>query len=105
MLLVLGMEAAIWGCLPRVLQRIAWVLVLALLSLATVAQANQTVFTTQTPALPDVSDAGTSYELGMKFQSATNGYITAIRYWKAATETAPTKVKSGPPRAVPRSPR
>jgi hypothetical protein len=68
------------------LHRIAWFLILALLSLATVAQANQTVFTTQTPALPDVSDAGTSYELGMKFQSATSGYIKAIRYWKAPTE-------------------
>src|SRR5579883_1860254 len=50
------------------------------------AQTNETVFTTQTPSNPNVTD-GTSYELGMKFQSAVAGQITAIRYWKASSET------------------
>ena len=49
------------------------------------AQANQTVFTTQKPAFE--SSDGVSYELGMKFQSAKIGQITAIRYWKAVNET------------------
>jgi Domain of unknown function (DUF4082) len=44
-----------------------------------------TVFTTQVPAF-EWSD-GVSYELGMKFQSAKAGQITAIRYWKAVNET------------------
>jgi Domain of unknown function (DUF4082)/Bacterial Ig-like domain (group 1) len=47
---------------------------------------NQTVFTNQTPSIPDISD-GVPYELGMKFRSATAGQISAIRYWKAASET------------------
>ncbi|MBU7587107.1 MAG: DUF4082 domain-containing protein [Nostoc sp. TH1S01] len=47
---------------------------------------NQKVFTTQTPTISDVSD-GVAYELGMKFQSAKGGQITAIRYWKATSET------------------
>jgi hypothetical protein len=45
----------------------------------------QTIFTTQLPGF-EWSD-GVSYELGMKFQSATAGQITAIRYWKAVNET------------------
>src|SRR5262249_18591493 len=45
----------------------------------------QSLFTTQTPASPNV--AGGPYELGMKFQVARAGSITAIRYWRAATET------------------
>jgi Domain of unknown function (DUF4082)/Bacterial Ig-like domain (group 1) len=48
---------------------------------------NQTIFTTQTPSNPNASDGGTSYELGMKFRSAKAGQITAIRYWKATSET------------------
>jgi hypothetical protein len=48
--------------------------------------ANQTIFTNQTPSNPDISD-GVGYELGMKFQSNKAGQITAIRYWKAASET------------------
>ncbi|MEH2307074.1 N,N-dimethylformamidase beta subunit family domain-containing protein [Nostoc sp.] len=46
---------------------------------------SQTVFTTQVPGF-EWSD-GVSYELGMKFQSAKSGQITAIRYWKAVNET------------------
>ncbi|MBD2772979.1 DUF4082 domain-containing protein [Iningainema tapete] len=48
--------------------------------------ANQTIFTTQTPAVPNDTD-GVPYELGLKFQSSRAGQITAIRYWKAASET------------------
>lgn len=51
------------------------------------AQTNQTIFTSQVPSLPNASDGGISYELGMKFRSAKVGRITAIRYWKAASET------------------
>lgn len=46
----------------------------------------QTVFTTQLPALPDATD-GVSYELGMKFRSFRSGKISAVRYWKAASES------------------
>lgn len=48
---------------------------------------SESVFTTQVPSIPNASDNGTSYELGMKLQSAKSGQITAIRYWKAASET------------------
>ncbi|MBW4603181.1 MAG: DUF4082 domain-containing protein [Calothrix sp. FI2-JRJ7] len=47
--------------------------------------AQQTIFTSQVPGF-EWSD-GVSYELGMKFQSAKAGQITAIRYWKAVNET------------------
>lgn len=47
---------------------------------------NQTVFTTQVPSNPNATD-GVPYELGMKFVSAKAGQITAIRHWKAASET------------------
>jgi hypothetical protein len=46
----------------------------------------QTLFSTQTPAQPDVTD-GVPYELGMKFQVARSGRITAVRYWKAASDS------------------
>ena len=46
----------------------------------------ETIFTTQTPSNPNDTD-GVPYELGLKFQSATSGQITAIRYWKAPSET------------------
>lgn len=49
------------------------------------SQPTQSVFTTQVPSF-EFSD-GIPYELGMKFQSAKPGQITAIRYWKAASET------------------
>ncbi|MBD2772090.1 DUF4082 domain-containing protein [Iningainema tapete] len=48
--------------------------------------ANQTIFTTQTPSVPNDTD-GVPYELGLKFQSTRAGQITAIRYWKAVSET------------------
>jgi hypothetical protein len=46
----------------------------------------ETVFTTQTPSSEPFTDA--PIELGMKFQSAVAGKVTAIRYWKDATEPA-----------------
>jgi hypothetical protein len=49
-------------------------------------QPNQSVFTTQTPVLPSASDNAANYELGMKFQTARGGYITAIRYWKSPSD-------------------
>jgi Domain of unknown function (DUF4082)/Bacterial Ig-like domain (group 1) len=58
-------------------------------SLAPAAQAQvaQSLFTTQTPALPNVSD-GVSYELGMKFRVARAGSVVALRYWKAPGDSA-----------------
>ena len=47
--------------------------------------APQTVFTTQAPSAPDVSD-GVPYELGMKFRSTKSGQITAIRHYKAVSD-------------------
>ncbi|MBD6617921.1 DUF4082 domain-containing protein [Komarekiella sp. 'clone 1'] len=46
----------------------------------------QTVLTTQVPSLANFTDS-VSYELGMKFRSTRGGQITAIRFWKAASET------------------
>ncbi|WP_193195812.1 N,N-dimethylformamidase beta subunit family domain-containing protein [Nostoc sp. MG11] len=46
----------------------------------------QTVLTTQVPSLANFTDS-VSYELGMKFRSSRGGQITAIRFWKAASET------------------
>src|SRR5262249_45119536 len=43
------------------------------------------LFTTQTPALPNASD-GVAYELGMRFQLANPGQITAIRYWRSSSD-------------------
>lgn len=48
-------------------------------------QTTQSVFTTQVPNFEP--NDGIPYELGMKFQSAKPGQITAIRYWKVANET------------------
>jgi hypothetical protein len=48
--------------------------------------AGQTLFTTQTPLVGNDTD-GFAEELGMKFTSTVAGQITAIRYWKASSET------------------
>ena len=48
--------------------------------------APQTVFTTQVPGATDISD-GVPYELGMKFRSTKSGQITAIRHYKAPSDT------------------
>jgi hypothetical protein len=57
----------------------------SLLALSLCANA-QSVFTTQTPAWPDVTD-GVAYELGMKFRATRAGTVSAIRFWKAASDT------------------
>jgi len=50
--------------------------------------ATETLLTTQTPQLFNVSDGSSAnYELGAKFTSAIAGHITAIRFWKASRET------------------
>ena len=48
----------------------------------------QTLFTTQTPVLTNLSDGPTvNYELGVRFLSDVAGQITAVRFWKASNET------------------
>jgi hypothetical protein len=42
------------------------------------------ILTSQTP---DTLGAGTGYEAGNQFSSSQNGYITALRFWKASGET------------------
>ncbi|MDZ8055084.1 MAG: N,N-dimethylformamidase beta subunit family domain-containing protein [Aulosira sp. ZfuVER01] len=48
---------------------------------------NQTIFTNQIPSDTNASYNGNSFEVGMKFRSAIAGQITAIRFWKADSET------------------
>ena len=52
---------------------------------ATAPDSGTSIFTTQTPTT-DFDDAP-GYETGTKFTVAANGNITAIRYWRLATET------------------
>ncbi|HVY67582.1 MAG TPA: DUF4082 domain-containing protein, partial [Patescibacteria group bacterium] len=48
----------------------------------------QTLFTNQTPTTVNNTDGtNVNYELGMRFQPAVNGQITAIRFWKSSKET------------------
>jgi hypothetical protein len=48
----------------------------------------QSLFTTQTPALVNMSDgANVNYELGMRFTATAAGQIKAIRFYKASSET------------------
>jgi hypothetical protein len=52
--------------------------------------APQSLFTNQTPTIVNTTDGAGSlgdYELGMEFRSTTAGSISAIRYYKAASET------------------
>jgi hypothetical protein len=49
------------------------------------ASSAQTLFTTQTPALPSVHVG--PYELGTELTSSVSGHITAIRFWKSSSET------------------
>jgi len=52
------------------------------------AAATETLLTTQTPQLQNVSDgSSTNYELGAKFTSNVAGHINAIRFWKSSRET------------------
>ncbi|BAY18544.1 Ig domain protein group 1 domain protein [Anabaenopsis circularis NIES-21] len=46
-----------------------------------------TIFSTQVPSIPNFTEPGNTYELGMKFRSARTGNITKIRFWKAPSET------------------
>lgn len=54
--------------------------------LATNNPPGQTLFTTQTPAVANISD-GVNYELGTAFTSDAPGLITAIRFWKDQNES------------------
>lgn len=55
---------------------------------APITAATVSVFTNQTPAVPNFTDGPTvDYEFGMRFVSATSGQIQAIRYYKAESET------------------
>jgi hypothetical protein len=48
----------------------------------------ETIFTTQTPVVTNGSDGvGVNYELGTVFSSGVAGQITAIRFWKASSES------------------
>src|SRR6185437_3867230 len=48
----------------------------------------ETIFTTQTPSVTNVSDSSTTnYELGTVFKTDVAGQIKAIRFWKASSET------------------
>lgn len=51
----------------------------------------QSLMTALTPVALDISD-GVPYELGIKLQFSAPGFITAIRYWKAATDATATHV-------------
>jgi Domain of unknown function (DUF4082)/Bacterial Ig-like domain (group 2) len=62
------------------------ILVLALISSAAIAQTKTLFSSTATPASPN-SSAGSPVEVGMKFTSDTAGYITAIRFYKGASNT------------------
>jgi hypothetical protein len=46
-----------------------------------------TYYTTLTNQTPDTTLAGTGYEAGNQFSSNQDGYITALRFWKACGET------------------
>src|SRR5258708_27987763 len=52
---------------------------------ASASSTSQTLFTTQTPALPNVQVG--PFELGTEFTSSVAGQITAIRFWKSSSET------------------
>src|SRR5258708_11779369 len=52
---------------------------------ASASSTSQTLFTTQTPALPNVQVG--PHELGTEFKSSVSGQITAIRFWKSGSET------------------
>ncbi len=60
---------------------------MAALAAAPAFAADQTLFTTQVPALKRSSDgANINYELGMKFTATVSGKIKAIRFYKSPRE-------------------
>ena len=78
--------------LPARVLRAGWLRVLMVLCIALAAVIHHgqaravSLFTNQTPANPNGTD-GVPYEVGMRFQVTTAGQVTAIRYWKAASDT------------------
>lgn len=53
-----------------------------------VLSSQETLFTTQTPAMTNLSDgSAVNYELGTAFISGTAGSITALRFWKTSSES------------------
>lgn len=53
-----------------------------------VSSSQETLFTTQTPAMTNLSDgSAVNYELGTAFISGTPGSITALRFWKTSNES------------------
>ncbi|MFL6260013.1 MAG: DUF4082 domain-containing protein [Thermoanaerobaculia bacterium] len=46
-----------------------------------------TYYTIITNQIPETSVSGTGYEAGHQFSSSQDGYITALRFWKACGET------------------
>lgn len=72
----------------RVCLRVVLFSVLFIFSSYVANASTETLLTTQTPQLLNVTDGSTAnYELGMKFTSGVAGQITAIRFWKASRET------------------
>ena len=63
-------------------------LAIAVLGATPVNAQSQTLLTTQTPAAQNLSD-GVSYELGVRVISDVAGQITALRFWKGASESGP----------------
>jgi len=73
---------------PRACLRLFALITILLGSASYAAAATETLFTTQTPQLTNVSDGSTTNrELGTRFISGVAGRITAIRFWKASRET------------------
>ena len=68
--------------------RIAFLTLLLVLCSHSAAATTETLLTTQTPTLLNVTDGSTAnYELGLKLTTAVSGQINAIRFWKASKET------------------
>ena len=44
----------------------------------------ETLFTDQTPAVASGFQDGVPYELGTRFTSTANGYVTAVKFWRPA---------------------
>jgi hypothetical protein len=54
---------------------------------ATFPRLSMTYYTILTNQTPQTQGAGTGYEAGNQFSSSQDGYITALRFWKACGET------------------
>lgn len=51
----------------------------------------ESIFTSTTPANPNAADSP-DYDLGVKFQSAKDGFITALMFYKAASDVGGTHI-------------